>query len=83
MPFDGTDYRGPIRPERSAPNERLITASILVGALILLLMPISPQRAGRSHRVSARTLATQVPRLPRLTGRGRTDRRHSLPCIRS
>jgi hypothetical protein len=41
MPFDGTDYRGPIRPERSSSSEGLITAAILVFALVLLLMPVS------------------------------------------
>jgi hypothetical protein len=41
MPFDGTDYRGPIRPERSPSSEGLVTTVVLIFALILLLTPIS------------------------------------------
>lgn len=41
MPFDGTDYRGPIRPERPPSSERLACAAAVVLALILVLMPVS------------------------------------------
>ncbi len=41
MPFDGTEFRGPIRPDRSPPQDRFLTAALLAVALILVLMPIS------------------------------------------
>ena len=41
MPFDGTEFRGPGRPDRSPPHHRLLTAALLALALILLLMPVS------------------------------------------